>query len=150
MALAPSKEPPRVEVAALAPPREPPRAVVPASTGLDKGQPVAAAQKAPEKKPVEPESFAKSSEGVVKAVFAPQGPWRGVVDRGSREYISWVQRSLNQLLSTDLDVDGVMGRRTRNVIRSFQRQVGIGVDGIVGRRTEDALIKAGASPTRAA
>ena len=106
--------------------------------------------KAPEKKPVEPESFVKSSEGVVKVVFAPQEARRGVVDRGSRDYIRWVQRSLNQLLGTRLDVDGVMGRRTHNVIRSFQRQVGIGVDGIIGPQTEDALIKAGASSTRAA
>jgi opacity protein-like surface antigen len=117
---------------------------------VGQGQPVAAVQKEPEKKPVEPESFVKSSEGVVTIVFAPQEARRGVVDRGSRDYIKWVQRSLNQLLSTRLDVDGVMGRRTSNVIRSFQRQAGIEVDGIVGPQTEDALIKAGASSTRAA
>ena len=105
---------------------------------------------APEMKPVDPEPSVRSDEGVVKVVFAPQQARRGVVDRESREYIRWLQRSLNLLLGTRLDVDGVMGQRTHNVIRSFQRQVGIGVDGIVGPQTEDALIKAGASSTRAA
>jgi peptidoglycan hydrolase-like protein with peptidoglycan-binding domain len=110
----------------------------------------------PEKKPPVPESFVKSGEGVVALGGGPQEARRGVVDRGSRgyidrgsrAYIKWVQRSLNQILGTRLDVDGVMGRRTRNVIRSFQRQAGLGVDGVLGLQTEDALIKAGASPPR--
>ena len=108
----------------------------------------AAVQVGPEKKPGEPEPSVKPDDEMVKIVFATPGTRGGEADRGSREYIMWVQRSLNQILGTDLDVDGIMGRQTRGAVRSFQTEAGIGVDGIAGPRTEDALIKAGASPPR--
>jgi peptidoglycan hydrolase-like protein with peptidoglycan-binding domain len=72
------------------------------------------------------------------------GAWQEEVDRGSREYIRWVQSSLNQLLGTRLAVDGVSGPQTRSAIRSFQQRHGLAVDGVVGARTEAALIAAGA------
>jgi hypothetical protein len=72
--------------------------------------------------------------------------WLGEVNRRSRDYIRWVQRSLNRIMGAGLAVDGIRGARTRRAIRRFQRQRGLGVDGIVGRRTEAALIAAGASP----
>lgn len=74
------------------------------------------------------------------------GGWQGEVNRRSREYLRWVQRSLNRILGTRIVEDGVGGRRTRSAIRSFQQRYGLTVDGTVGPRTERALIAAGASP----
>ncbi len=127
------------------------------TAAVREGRSGVAGEMKPEKKPGEPESFVKSGEGVVALGGGPQQARRGVVDRGSRgyidrggrDYIKWLQRSLNQILGTRLDVDGIMGRRTRNVIRSFQRQAGLAVDGVLGLQVEAALIKAGASPPRA-
>lgn len=66
--------------------------------------------------------------------------------RQSREYIRWVQQSLNRVLGLRLGVDGIMGRQTRSAIRSFQQQRGLTIDGIVGAQTERAFFAAGASP----
>jgi peptidoglycan hydrolase-like protein with peptidoglycan-binding domain len=72
----------------------------------------------------------------------------GEVNRSSRDYIRWVQQSLNQILGTRLAVDGVLGPLTRSAVRSFQQRYGLAVDGIVGPITEAALQAAlgGASP----
>jgi hypothetical protein len=72
--------------------------------------------------------------------------WEGEVSRTSRDYIMWVQRSLNQILGLRLAVDGIVGTYTRSAIRSFQQQKALTVDGIVGPQTEAALIRAGAGP----
>lgn len=70
----------------------------------------------------------------------------GEVNRKSRTYIKWVQRSLNKIMGTGLKVDGIAGRLTRRAVRNFQRSYGgLAVDGIVGPKTEKALIAAGAS-----
>jgi peptidoglycan hydrolase-like protein with peptidoglycan-binding domain len=66
------------------------------------------------------------------------------VQRSSREYIRWVQRSLNKILRLTLAVDGISGPMTRSAVRSFQARQGLIVDGIVGPQTEQALIAAGA------
>ena len=71
--------------------------------------------------------------------------WESEIDRGSRDYIKWVQRSLNQLLGLNLAADGISGTMTRSAVRSFQTRYGLAVDGIVGPQTEVALIRAGAS-----
>lgn len=68
------------------------------------------------------------------------------VDRTSREYIRWVQDSLNRILGLRLAVDGIMGPKTRSAVRRFQQQRGLAMDGIVGPRTERALVSAGARP----
>lgn len=68
------------------------------------------------------------------------------VNRKSREYVRWIQASLNRVLKTRLAVDGIMGRRTREAVRKFQKQSGTKVDGIVGSRTEAALLNGGAGP----
>ena len=70
--------------------------------------------------------------------------WEGEVNRNSRDYIRWVQASLNKILGTRLTVDGVMGAQTRSAIRSFQKRQRLKVDGIVGPQTERALVAAGA------
>jgi D-alanyl-D-alanine carboxypeptidase len=72
------------------------------------------------------------------------GVWLGEVNRRSRDYIRWVQHSLNRIIGAGLVVDGRLGPRTCRAIRHFQRKQGLEVDGIVGRRTEEALIAAGA------
>lgn len=61
-------------------------------------------------------------------------------NRNSREYIRWIQSSLNQILGISLVVDGIMGPQTRNAIRRFQQLAGLQVDGIVGPKTEAALV----------
>jgi peptidoglycan hydrolase-like protein with peptidoglycan-binding domain len=65
------------------------------------------------------------------------------VQRNSREYIRWVQDSLNRILRLRLAVDGISGPMTRSAVRSFQARQGLVVDGIVGPQTEQALIAAG-------
>jgi hypothetical protein len=71
------------------------------------------------------------------------------IRRGSRDYVRWVQKSLNQILGLRLTEDGVTGPATRSAIRSFQQQRGLPSDGIVGPQTERALINAGAGNPRA-
>ena len=65
------------------------------------------------------------------------------VNRRSREYVRWVQRSLNRLMSASLVEDGVSGPRTRAAVRTFQRHFSLAVDGIVGPRTEAMLVALG-------
>ncbi|MBI5567205.1 MAG: peptidoglycan-binding protein [Chloroflexi bacterium] len=80
---------------------------------------------------------------------APASPseeaeWEGEVNRSSRDYIMWVQQSLNRIMGLRLAVDGISGTQTRSAVRSFQQQRGLAVDGIVGPQTEQALSAAGA------
>jgi peptidoglycan hydrolase-like protein with peptidoglycan-binding domain len=57
-----------------------------------------------------------------------------------------VQHTLNQVLGTNLPVDGVMGPDTRDAVRQFQQRQGLPVDGILGPQTERALADARARP----
>lgn len=69
------------------------------------------------------------------------------VNRRSRNYVRWIQRSINQVARQSiLKVDGIYGPRTRAAVCDFQRQEGLKVDGIVGPQTERALVRAGACP----
>jgi tyrosinase len=70
----------------------------------------------------------------------------GEVNRSSRDYVRWVQQSMNRIMGLRLAVDGVMGSQTRSAVRSFQQRAGLRADGIVGPATERALIAAGAPP----
>jgi peptidoglycan hydrolase-like protein with peptidoglycan-binding domain len=53
-----------------------------------------------------------------------------------------VQSTLNEVLGTNLPVDGLMGPETRDAIGRFQQRLGLPVDGIVGPQTERALREA--------
>jgi peptidoglycan hydrolase-like protein with peptidoglycan-binding domain len=70
--------------------------------------------------------------------------WESEINRSTREYIMWVQRSLNKLLGLSLAVDGISGTMTKSAVRSFQDQRGLAADGIVGPLTEASLVAAGA------
>ena len=70
--------------------------------------------------------------------------WQSEVKRGSREYVRWVQKSLNQIMGLRLTEDGISGPATRSAIRSFQQRQGLIADGVVGPQTERALIGSGA------
>lgn len=63
----------------------------------------------------------------------------GEVNRKSKEYVRWVQRSLNKILGVKLVVDGKVGSKTRSTIRSFQKQYSLTVDGKMGPQTESIL-----------
>lgn len=75
--------------------------------------------------------------------------WQGEVNRSSRDYMRWVQQSLNKVLGLRLTVDGIMGPATRSAIRSFQQRQGLTPDGIVGPQTEQQLrlLVGGSTPT---
>jgi Putative peptidoglycan-binding domain-containing protein len=92
---------------------------------------------------VETEWFDTQSEQAVLDRFAAAA-WNSEVNDRSREYIRWVQRSLNQVLGLRLAQDGILGAQTRQAVRTFQKQYGLTVDGIVGQQTERALTAAGA------
>ena len=59
---------------------------------------------------------------------------------GTRQYNQWIQSSLNQIMETNLIVDGIIGPLTTQVIRTFQELAGLyPVDGIVGPQTQTAI-----------
>lgn len=68
--------------------------------------------------------------------------WESKVNHNSRDYIKWLQQSLNQIMGLRLAVDGDVDPQTRSAIRSFQQQQGLKGDGIVGSITEAAIRKA--------
>jgi peptidoglycan hydrolase-like protein with peptidoglycan-binding domain len=70
--------------------------------------------------------------------------WQSEVKRGSRDYVRWVQKSLNQIMGLRLTEDGISGSATRSAIRSFQQRQGLTADGVMGPQTERALVSAGA------
>jgi subtilisin family serine protease/peptidoglycan hydrolase-like protein with peptidoglycan-binding domain len=61
------------------------------------------------------------------------------VNRDNPDYIRWLQSALNYVLGSHLAIDGVMGAKTRGVVRSFQQQSNLPIDGIVGPLTDAAL-----------
>ncbi len=61
------------------------------------------------------------------------------LNRGSRDYVRWVQQSLNQILGLKLSTDGLLGAQTRSAIRSYQQKKGLTADGLVGAKTEAAI-----------
>jgi hypothetical protein len=71
--------------------------------------------------------------------------WQGGgSDFGSQgsEDVRWAQDCLNQVMSTNLPVDGVMQASVRSLIRSFQQSQGLRPSGILGPDTRAALQQA--------
>ena len=68
-------------------------------------------------------------------------PMRTVLSTSSSQsnYVRWLQQCLNWLGYNCGTVDGWFGNNTRNAVRSFQRDHGLGVDGVFGPQTHLSL-----------
>ena len=53
--------------------------------------------------------------------------------------VTFLQQSLNTLISAGLAVDGIFGPSTQSAVRAYQIQKGITVDGVVGAQTWSAI-----------
>lgn len=53
--------------------------------------------------------------------------------------VTLLQQRLNNMIGVHLEVDGVFGKRTEEIVMRFQKVTGLVVDGIVGIRTIQAL-----------
>jgi lysozyme family protein len=51
----------------------------------------------------------------------------------------WLQKSLNTILKSDLDVDGIYGRRTKSVLMDYQNIRDLNVDGLLGTITMETI-----------
>ncbi len=63
------------------------------------------------------------------------------VNRPERDYIRWIQRSLNQILGLRLPVNGVKDPYTRSAVRGFQLRKGLPPMGLVVPETEAEIIR---------
>lgn len=87
-----------------------------------------------------PQQTASEANGHVNLQSAVNGP-------ASREDVRWVQSRLNALGHDAGPVDGLMGPKTREAVRQFQRVAGLGMDGRIGDELV-AAIKAHAEAER--
>ena len=55
--------------------------------------------------------------------------------------IRFIQSSLNRILASDYDVDGIWGSKTSQQVKTFQAQQGLGEDGIVGIKTLKRILR---------
>ncbi len=55
------------------------------------------------------------------------------------EDMKWIQASLNNILKIRLKVDGLMGEKTREAVRKFQKKFGLQVDGTPGPITKGKI-----------
>lgn len=88
------------------------------------------AQVAPVKRPVEPEPFTPFPPSPLPA--PKPVPF-------TRDFIRWVQKSINKIMQTDLTVDGLLGPLTKEALISYQSIWGLVTDGIPGSNTEAAI-----------
>ena len=65
--------------------------------------------------------------------------WAHEEEKSGTHDVTWVQRSLNQVMGSGLTVDGIIGPNTRAAIIAFQKSEGLEVDGIAGPITQAAL-----------
>jgi peptidoglycan hydrolase-like protein with peptidoglycan-binding domain len=126
-------------------------APAPAAAPVDAGPPDAvssASDDAPDQGQPSPQDGAPPDAG-------PQQEWVGETslaptsgcneDRCTREYVSWVQRSLNQL-GSKLIINGLLDRNTINAITQFKRKNGVsGREYYASPVLERALVQAGAT-----
>ena len=66
-------------------------------------------------------------------------PSRTLKSGSSGNDVKWLQSSLNSVLGTKLDVDGIYGTATKNAVRTLQKKAGISVDGIFGTNSLSKL-----------
>jgi peptidoglycan hydrolase-like protein with peptidoglycan-binding domain len=55
--------------------------------------------------------------------------------------VKWLQKSLNELLGAELDVDGDYGTKTRAAVAEFQKEQELKVDGWAGVQTCAAIVE---------
>src|SRR3989344_8311842 len=53
--------------------------------------------------------------------------------------VTFLQQSLNTLISAGLSVDGIFGSATQSAVKTYQSQKGITADGVVGAQTWSAI-----------
>lgn len=51
------------------------------------------------------------------------------------------QEMLNEIYNTNLTTDGIIGKNSKDIVKRFQSENGLGVDGIIGQQTISALNK---------
>lgn len=70
------------------------------------------------------------------------------INRRSKTYIKWVQQQLNRIESAGLRADGVMGTKTRNAIKVFQKKYSVvsPPDGKPSEKLDSFFIMFGAPP----
>lgn len=100
----------------------------------------------PGEKLIVPVAWAKASPNVVVAPVATVAPSAPAAINRSRDYIKWVQLSLDAVAGERLSADGQQGPLTTAAIKRFQQAKGLSADGVVGPVTQTALIAAGAQP----
>lgn len=71
----------------------------------------------------------------------PSAPTIIVPPSGTKKYNRWIQSSLNQIMETNLAVDGIIGPLTKQVIQAFQELSGLyPIEyGIIGPQTQTAI-----------
>ena len=62
------------------------------------------------------------------------------------DQIAFVQALLNQVVGTDLAVDGILGNDTANALGVFQTSVGLGDTGVLDATTYNALLSQAGYP----
>ena len=71
----------------------------------------------------------------------PKRPVIRIPPSGTKDYNKWVQHSLNQIMSTNLYIDGIIGPATKQVMQEFQESIGLSPDGLIGPQTQDAIVQ---------
>lgn len=89
--------------------------------------------------------FAAVLEGIGAALFPKAAPQlhivAGLIATYDPNYVKWIQAGINQILGTNLKVDGSYGSLTTAAVEALQKKYGLVVDGVVGLKT-DGLIGA--------
>lgn len=91
------------------------------------------------KKPTKPTATATTST-VVKPTKVSILK-RGSRDAGDNLAVRNLQAFLNNVLGTNIDVDGIFGRGTEAAVKQFQKSIGLTADGLVGSQTALAISK---------
>lgn len=74
------------------------------------------------------ESFGTPVEGIPYAEPTKNQSMSSFDAEGTK----WVQYTLNQICGTDINVDGIFGQKTKDVVIAYQHSKGLAPDGIVG------------------